>query len=103
MVNSDLTRIINSDEVQSVVRPVKKDVKRATLKKNPLKNLNVMLRLNPYAKTAKRMALLAEAERVKAKKEKLDKKRKTVSKVIYFYIDKIFCLNFVFFVFIVFD
>lgn len=80
MVNSDLTRIINSDEVQSVVRPVKKDVKRATLKKNPLKNLNVMLRLNPYAKTAKRMALLAEAERVKSKKEKLDKKRKTVSK-----------------------
>nr|BAE71290.1 putative 60S ribosomal protein L1 [Trifolium pratense] len=80
MVNSDLTRIINSDEVQSVVRPVKKDVKRATLKKNPLKNLNVMLRLNPYAKTAKRMALLAEAERVKAKKEKLDKKRKTVTK-----------------------
>jgi large subunit ribosomal protein L4e len=85
MVNSDLTRIINSDEVQSVVRPVKKDIKRATLKKNPLKNLNVMLRLNPYAKTAKRMALLAEAERVKAKKEKLDKKRKTVSKVIHYF------------------
>ncbi|CAK8570662.1 unnamed protein product [Lathyrus sativus] len=80
MTNSDLTRIINSDEVQSVVRPIKKDVKRATLKKNPLKNLNVMLRLNPYAKTAKRMALLAEAERLKSKKEKLDKKRKTVSK-----------------------
>ncbi|CAI8601880.1 unnamed protein product [Vicia faba] len=80
MTNSDLTRIINSDEVQSVVRPIKKDLKRATLKKNPLKNLNVMLRLNPYAKTAKRMALLAEAERLKSKKEKLDKKRKTVSK-----------------------
>ncbi|KAI5397625.1 60S ribosomal protein L4, variant 2 [Lathyrus oleraceus] len=80
MTNSDLTRIINSDEVQSVVRPIKKDVKRATLKKNPLKNLNVMLRLNPYAKTAKRMALLAEAERLKSKKEKLDKKRKTISK-----------------------
>lgn len=81
MVNSDLARIINSDEVQSVVRPIKKDVKKATLKKNPLKNLNSMLKLNPYAKTAKRMALLAEAQRVKAKKEKLDKKRKTVSKV----------------------
>ncbi|KAL2978466.1 hypothetical protein AAZX31_13G119700 [Glycine max] len=81
MVNSDLSRIINSDEVQSVVRPIKKDVKRATLKKNPLKNLNSMLKLNPYAKTAKRMALLAEAQRVKVKKEKLDKKRKTVSKV----------------------
>ncbi|KAH6806505.1 Ribosomal protein L4/L1 family, partial [Perilla frutescens var. frutescens] len=63
MVNADLARIINSDEVQSVVKPIKKEVKRATLKKNPLKNLNVMLKLNPYAKAAKRMALLAEAQR----------------------------------------
>jgi large subunit ribosomal protein L4e len=81
MVNADLARIINSDEVQSVVKPIKKEVKRATLKKNPLKNLNVLLKLNPYAKTARRMALLAEAERVKSKKEKLDRKRKPVSKV----------------------
>ncbi|TKY45553.1 60S ribosomal protein L4-1 [Spatholobus suberectus] len=80
VVNSDLARIINSDEVQSVVRPIEKEVKRATLKKNPLKNLNVMLKLNPYAKTAKRMALLAEKQRVVAKKEKLDKKRNIVSK-----------------------
>jgi len=80
MVNADLARIINSDEVQSVVRPIKKDVKRATLKKNPLKNLNVMLKLNPYAKTARRMTLLAEAQRVKSKKEKLDRKRTPISK-----------------------
>ncbi|KAK9154158.1 hypothetical protein Sjap_001638 [Stephania japonica] len=80
MVNADLARIINSDEVQSVVRPIKKDVKRAPMKKNPLKNLNVLLKLNPYAKTARRMALLAEAERVKAKKEKLDKKRTAIPK-----------------------
>ncbi|KAJ8563367.1 hypothetical protein K7X08_031819 [Anisodus acutangulus] len=81
MVNADLARIINSDEVQSVVRPIKNDVnKRATLKKNPLKNLNVLLKLNPYAKTARRMSLLAEAQRVKAKKEKLDKKRHTITK-----------------------
>ncbi|KAE8671641.1 60S ribosomal protein L4-1 [Hibiscus syriacus] len=75
-----LGRIINSDEVQSVVKPIKKEVKRAPMKKNPLKNLNVMLKLNPYAKTARRMSLLAEAQRVKAKKEKLDKKRKPISK-----------------------
>ncbi|EOA28347.1 hypothetical protein CARUB_v10024552mg, partial [Capsella rubella] len=74
MVNADLARIINPDEVQSM------DVKRAVLKKNPLKNLNVMLKLNPYAKTAKRMSLLAEAERVKSKKEKLEKKRTPISK-----------------------
>ncbi|XP_052203018.1 60S ribosomal protein L4 [Diospyros lotus] len=80
MLNADLTRIINSDEVQSVVRPIKKEVKRAPMKKNPLKNLNTMLKLNPYAKTARRMSLLAEAQRVKAKKEKLDKKRKQISK-----------------------
>ncbi|CAL5420003.1 unnamed protein product [Camellia sinensis] len=80
MVNADLTRIINSDEVQSVVRPIKKEVKRAPMKKNPLKNLNTMLKLNPYAKTAKRMALLAEAQRLKSTKEKLDKKRKQISK-----------------------
>ncbi|KAI8556420.1 hypothetical protein RHMOL_Rhmol05G0251800 [Rhododendron molle] len=80
MVNADLPRIINSDEVQSVVRPIKKDVKRAPMKKNPLKNLNAMLKLNPYAKAARRMALLAEAQRVKSKKEKLDQKRKQISK-----------------------
>ncbi|KAG6595268.1 60S ribosomal protein L4, partial [Cucurbita argyrosperma subsp. sororia] len=80
MVNADLSRIINSDEVQSVVKPIKKAVKRAPLKKNPLKNLNAMLKLNPYAKTARRMALLAEEQRVKAKKEKLDKKRNLTTK-----------------------
>ncbi|XP_074368924.1 large ribosomal subunit protein uL4 [Apium graveolens] len=79
MVNADLARIINSDEIQSVVRPIKREVKRATLKKNPLKNLNTMLRLNPYAKTARRMSLLA-AQRVKSKKEKLDQKRMPLSK-----------------------
>ncbi|KAG7567595.1 60S ribosomal protein L4 C-terminal domain, partial [Arabidopsis thaliana x Arabidopsis arenosa] len=84
MVNADLARIINSDEVQSVVRPIEMDVKRAVLKKNPLKNLNVMLKLNPYAMTARRMSLLAEAERVKSKNEKLERKRKPISKVVTF-------------------
>lgn len=68
MWNADLARIINSDEVQSVVKPMKKDVKRSVIMKNPLKNLNVMVILNPYAKTAKRMSLFAEAQRVKDKK-----------------------------------
>ncbi|CAA7388082.1 unnamed protein product [Spirodela intermedia] len=80
MSNSDLSRIINSDEVQSVVRPIKTEVKRKALKKNPLKNLNAMLKLNPYAKTARRVALLTEAQRIKSKKEKLDKKRTKLPK-----------------------
>ncbi|KAM0943535.1 putative 60S ribosomal protein L4 [Dioscorea sansibarensis] len=69
MANADLGRIINSDEVQSVVRPIDKTVKRRSLKKNPLKNLNAMLKLNPYATTARRMSLLAEAPRVKPRRK----------------------------------
>lgn len=80
MHNGDLARIINSDEIQSVVRPIKKECKRAVLKKNPLKNLNVMLKLNPYAKAARRMSLLAENQRTAAKENKLAKKRKELSK-----------------------
>ncbi|KAJ7204562.1 hypothetical protein O6H91_Y486900 [Diphasiastrum complanatum] len=72
----DLSQIINSDEIQSVVRPKKTDVKRQPLKKNPLKNLGALLKLNPYAKTAKRMELLANVQRSKAKQDKLDKRRK---------------------------
>ncbi|PKA65898.1 60S ribosomal protein L4-1 [Apostasia shenzhenica] len=80
MTNADLTRIINSDEVQSVVRPIKKEIKRKKLKRNPLKNINAMLELNPYAQTAKRMALQAEQQRVKARGEKLGKKRSQLTR-----------------------
>ncbi|KAK9809167.1 hypothetical protein WJX72_010554 [[Myrmecia] bisecta] len=76
MTNSDLTRLINSDEIQTVVRPPIQTKKGAPLKKNPLKNLGALLKLNPYAKTARRMELLAEAKRKVAKAEKLEKIRK---------------------------
>ena len=51
--NADISRLINSSEVQAVVRPPKGDAKtkRAGVqKKNPLRNRQVLLRLNPYAK-----------------------------------------------------
>ena len=50
--NADISRLINSSEVQAVVRPVRGGAltKRAGVqKKNPLKNKQVLLRLNPYA------------------------------------------------------
>eukprot|EP00897_Mesotaenium_endlicherianum_P004918 jgi/Mesen1/4454/ME000227S03472 len=78
MANSDLARIVNSDEIQSVVRPTKVSIKRRVLKKNPLKNLGALLKLNPYAKTARRMELLAQAERMKSKAEKLEQARKGI-------------------------
>ena len=52
VANADIGRLINSAEVQAVVRPVKggNRTKRAGVqKKNPLKNKQVLLRLNPYA------------------------------------------------------
>lgn len=60
MTNSDLTRLINSDEIQSIVRPPKQQQRGAPLKKNPLKNLGALLKLNPYAKTAKRQQMLSQ-------------------------------------------
>eukprot|EP00898_Chlorokybus_atmophyticus_P008178 jgi/Chlat1/8361/Chrsp80S07788 len=78
MTNSDLARIINSDEIQSVVRPTIQPSEAANprlLKKNPLKNLGALLKLNPYAKTARRMELRAQAQRAAAKEQALTKKR----------------------------
>ena len=48
----DITKLINSSEIQSVLRPVKGGAitKRPyTQKKNPLVNRQILLRLNPYA------------------------------------------------------
>jgi large subunit ribosomal protein L4e len=63
MTNSDLGRIINSDEVQSAVRPANLKPRRPALKKNPLKNLGFLIKLNPYAKTQRRAALVDSLRR----------------------------------------
>jgi large subunit ribosomal protein L4e len=47
MENADVARLINSDEVQSVLRPKLEPPKRYGVKKNPLKNAQVMAKLNP--------------------------------------------------------
>jgi len=47
MENADVARIINSDEVQSVLKPKLDAPKRFGSKKNPLKNKMLMARLNP--------------------------------------------------------
>jgi len=69
MNNSDLTRLINSDEIQSIVRPKNTKIRRARLKKNPLKNLGVKVHLNPYAMSLRRAELLHQ-KRVKEGRQK---------------------------------
>uniref|UniRef100_A0A1I8HA19 Ribos_L4_asso_C domain-containing protein n=1 Tax=Macrostomum lignano TaxID=282301 RepID=A0A1I8HA19_9PLAT len=71
MASTDLTGILRSDEVKAAVRPRQARQARAVLKKNPLKNVNVMAKLNPYALVLKRKAILAQRKAL-AKKRKAD-------------------------------
>merc|ERR1712100_351637 len=58
MTNSDLTAIINSDEIQSVLRPKQTSQEFRARKKNPLNNFGFMVKLNPYAIPARRAEIL---------------------------------------------
>jgi len=72
LTNADLVRIINSDEIQSSLRPKQRVPKLHSHKKNPLRNVGALLKLNPYAKTIRRRELLrarkAQRKPVVAKK-----------------------------------
>lgn len=78
MANSDLARLINSDEIQSIVKPPKESQKRRVLKKNPLKNLGALIKLNPFAEVARRHAKEAEERQKEARAEKVKAKRAAV-------------------------
>ncbi|KAI9570628.1 ribosomal protein L4 domain-containing protein [Boletus coccyginus] len=68
--NPDVTRLINSTEIQSVVRPANAKIQKRpwTQKKNPLVNKAILFRLNPYAKVLRRQELLRQLQ--KEEKEK---------------------------------
>jgi large subunit ribosomal protein L4e len=55
--NADIARIINSAEVQAALNPKKVGSQHVLRKKNPLKNLSAMVKLNPYAMRNRRMEL----------------------------------------------
>lgn len=62
LANADIARIINSDEVQSTVRPAKKGPAKRRQHKNLLTNKSVLLRVNPAAKNLKRNARLMQIQ-----------------------------------------
>jgi large subunit ribosomal protein L4e len=77
MANSDLTRLINSDEVQSKVRPAQRNVRTHTRqKKNPLTNLGQLVRINPYALATRRSELQAQERRAAGKTAAKDNARR---------------------------
>eukprot|EP00978_Attheya_sp_CCMP212_P029804 scaffold107181_cov62-Attheya_sp.AAC.2 len=75
MVNADLARIINSDEIQSVVNPAKMNNVRYLRKKNAIKNSKALAMLNPYAAAARASETRAMEARVGKKAETLAKHR----------------------------
>merc|ERR1711957_990566 len=87
MKNSDLSRLINSDEVQSVLNAPKQGQKPRGLKCNPLKNKSAMERVNPYAAANKELKakkdLTALKKAGKNKPAKKDPKRSALKKSFY--------------------
>lgn len=81
MTNPDLSRLINSDEIQSVVKPPAESTggKVGKLKKNPLKNLGALIKLNPYAKAVRRAQILAQDKSAAKRAEGVKAKRTTPS------------------------
>jgi large subunit ribosomal protein L4e len=75
MSNADLSRIINSDEIQSVVNPVKAGQGPVAPKRNAIKNVDALEALDPYAAAARRAEARAEEARKTKKAELLAAKR----------------------------
>ncbi|CAH1642729.1 unnamed protein product [Spodoptera littoralis] len=75
MANTDLSRLLKSDEIRKVLRAPNKRVVRATRKLNPLTNSKAMLRLNPYSAVLRRKAILDQQRRNNVKALALAEKR----------------------------
>jgi len=75
MTNSDLSRLINSDEIQTKINPPKEGQAAGVLKCNPLKSEATMAKLNPAAPEQKKRAREANAAKKVAKKPKAQEVR----------------------------
>jgi len=75
----DVTRIINSSEIQAVVRPAgpRRTKRPFGQHKNAFSNRNVEARLNPYARVARRQAQANQA----AKRSSVSKKERAEAKI----------------------
>jgi large subunit ribosomal protein L4e len=75
MTNADLARIINSDEIQSVLNPVKAGQKTYAKKANPLRSIEALEKLDPYAAEKRRTQARTDEARATKKAENLAAKR----------------------------
>jgi len=79
MSNADLARIINSDEVQSVCRPKKETRKTFPAKRNALKRIDALEKLDPFAAEARRNAAKATAAGPDKEAQKKRKREKNAA------------------------
>jgi large subunit ribosomal protein L4e len=81
LTNADVSRIINSDEVQSIVKEAKPEAQVHHLlpKRNPLKHVDVMEGLSPYQASV-RKAEKAKEEQIKAKRAEFINARRAAQK-----------------------
>ena len=75
MTNADLARLINSDEIQSVVNPAILGGRKHLRKKNAVKSVKALKKLDPYAAAAREAETRAQAARVGKRGEVLARKR----------------------------
>merc|ERR1739837_52297 len=64
MAETDLAKLLKSEEIRKVLRAPNRKVTKAVVKTNPLKNVRTMLQLNPYAAVQKKQAELTLAAKM---------------------------------------
>ncbi len=67
MANTDLSKLLKSEEIRKVLRAPNRKVTKAVRKTNPLKNIRAMIKLNPYAAVMKKNAELVAEKNLRAK------------------------------------
>lgn len=80
MTNSDLSRIINSTEIQVALKAKKAKAPRTQIKKNPLHNLRARQKLDPSTIQRRRLALLAAANAEARRKKVVEARKKFLAK-----------------------
>ncbi|EGW03563.1 60S ribosomal protein L4 [Cricetulus griseus] len=72
MMNTDLSRILKSPEIQKALQTPCKKINCRVLKKNPWKNLRIRLKLNCFTKTTCKNTILCQARNHKLWVKKLE-------------------------------
>ncbi|KAK1339788.1 hypothetical protein QTO34_018345 [Cnephaeus nilssonii] len=70
MLNTFLSGILKSPEIQTALQAPHKKMRCRVLKENPLKTRRIMLKLNPYAKTMSWNTILHQAKNHKLRVDK---------------------------------